>query len=57
MDNPNKLHRNKGKNQLDIPQFENSYTQEFCSIQSSVWETNFKRSLLKSKSETDLKNT
>ena len=57
MDNPSKLLLNKGKYQLDIPQFENSFTQEFRRIQDSVWETNFEISLLKSKSESDLKNT
>ena len=57
MDKPNKLLRNKGKNQLDIPQFENSSTQYFRSIQDFVWETNFETSLLNSKSDPDLKNT
>ena len=56
MDNPNKLLRNKGKYQLDIPQFGNSSTQEFHSIEYSMWETNFERSLLNSKSESNLKN-
>ena len=57
VDNPNKLVTNKGKDQLDIPQFGISSTLEFHIIQDSVWETNFERSLLKSKSEYDLKNT
>ena len=57
MDNPNKLLRNKGKDQVDIPQFGNSSTLEFHSIQYSMWETNFEISLLNSKSESDLKNT
>ena len=57
MDNPNKFLINKGKDQLDIPQFENSSTQEFRSIQGSMWKTNFGRSLLKSKLEPGLKNT
>ena len=57
MDNPNKFLRNKGKYQLDIPLFGNSSTLEFLSIQDSVWETNFQRSLVKSKYESDLKKT
>ena len=57
MDNPNKFLINKGKDQLDIPQFGNSSTLKFHSIQDSVWETNFERSLLNSKSVFDLKNT
>ena len=56
VDNPNKLLRNKGKDQLDIPHFGNSSTLEFHSIQDSFWETNFERSLLNSKSKSDLKN-
>ena len=57
MDNTKKLLRNKGKDQLDIPQFGNSSTLEFHSIQDPAWETNFERSLLKSKSEFEFKNT
>ena len=57
LDNPNKLLRNKGKYQLDIPQFGNSSTQEFHSIHDYVWETNFEMSLLKYRSESDLKYT
>ena len=57
MDNPNKLFRNKGKDQLDIPLFGNSSTLEFCSIQDSMWETNFERSLVKYKYDSDLKKT
>ena len=46
VDNPNKLLRNKGKDQLDIPHFGNSSTLEFYSIQDYVWETNFENTLL-----------
>ena len=57
MDNPNKFIRNKGKDQLEIPKFENSSIEDFHSIQDSVCETNFEKSLLKSKTESDIKNT
>ena len=47
VDYPNKFHRNKGKYQLDIIQFGNSLKSK----------SNFERSLLKSKSQSDLKST
>ena len=57
VDDPSKLFRNKGKEQSDIPQLGDTSTQEFHSIQDSVWETNFEGSLLKSKLESDLRDT
>ena len=57
MDDPSRLFRNKGKEQFDIPKFGDLSTEEFHSIHDSLWEPNFERSLLKSKSEYDLKDT
>ena len=51
VDNPNKLIRNKGKYQLDIIQFGNSLKSLLKS------KSNFERSLLKSKLQSDLKST
>ena len=57
VDNPNTMFRNKGKGQYDIPQLGDTSTQEFHSIQYSVSETNFQGPLLKSKSESYLRDT
>ena len=57
VENPEILLRNRAKEQIDISQFGASSSQEFHSIQDFGWETNFERSLLKSKFESDLKET
>ena len=55
MENLERLLRNKGREQIDISQSDASSSQEFHRIQEFGRETNFKISLLKSKSESDLK--
>ena len=55
MEDPEKIFRKKGKEKIDISQFGASSSQEFHSIQYFGRETNFERSLLKSKDESDLK--
>ena len=57
MENPERLLRNKGKEQINISQFGASSSQEFHSIRDFGWKPNFERSLVKSKYESDLKET
>ena len=57
MENQKILFRSRGKEKINISQFGASSSQEFHSIQDFGWESNFERSLLKSKSEPDLKDT
>ena len=57
MDNPETLLRSKGKEKINISQFGASSSQEFHSIRDFGRGKFFERSLLKSKSESDLKET
>ena len=57
MENTEGFLRSRGKEQINISQFGASSSQEFHSIQDFGWETNFERSLLKSKYESNLKET
>ena len=58
MENPEILIRRRyGKERINTSQTEGSFSQEFHSFQNFEWETSFQRSLLRSKSESDLKQT
>ena len=56
MNHPKSLFRSRGKEKINISQFGASSSQEFHSIQDFGWKTNFEILLLKSKSESDLKD-
>ena len=55
MNYPNKLVRDKEKDQLYIPQCGNSSSQEYQSLQYLWQEIKFQMSLVKSRSKSDLK--
>ena len=58
VENPKRLIRCRpGKERINTSQTEGSFSQEFHSFHNFEWETSFQRSLLRSKSESDLKKT
>ena len=56
LEDPEKLFRKRGKEKIDISQFGASSSQDFHSMLDQEWETNVEKGLLKSKSESNLKN-
>ena len=56
MEDPEKLFKKKDKEKIDISLFGASSSQDFHSILDQEWEINVEKGLLKSKSESDLKN-
>ena len=57
MEDPERLFKKKDKEKIDFPLFGASSSQDSPNIFDLEWEVNVGRSLLKTKSESDLKNT
>ena len=57
MEDPERLFKKKDKEKIDFPLFGESSSQDSPNICDPEWEVNVGRSFLKTKSESDLKNT
>ena len=57
MEDPEKLFKKKDKEKIDFSLFGASSSRNSHSIFDQEWEVNIEKGLLKSKSESDLKNT